>query len=298
MNNLSLLPYELYPIIFDSVNVKDLIKLRSVCKRLKYAIDKCYDRSIKELIISKFKNGSNASWYNLNRKINKNNFILIDIKLDQNFKQFKKIINLNLFKDIKLFKINFSPRSINRNLFDYLEKFSKLDQLEFTTYETINMTINIRNSNIKILYLYSFTPVFINCPNLEILHHRVKNSDLNSINYFKIKKLDNIFTKDINSRNILKFKNLEYIGFKKINYSNLNYLFNLNKLKIINLNNLWQLDRLTINIIKRLIEEKNQLNRDDLVIHFDYLKIKDDQLEKYNKKRKTNTYYYNNYSSM
>ena len=280
MNNLSLLPFELYPFIFNRLSLKDLVKLRRVCKRLSLIVNEC---GIKELILSfkstnyKIEDNYLNRWYYDNKYINEDRSIRVNINQKLRTESFKKAMtnDENLIKNIKKLKLIIIIKDQNKDiLFTYLTEFTKLEQLDI--HLNMNQTFHefnyiITHGNLKRLYVNrSFRAVLgLNCPNLEVLavtpNFKVNYSNLN---YDKIIHLGGTYCAD--KLDLSNFKNLESIEVIStyIRESQVNKLPRINNLKRINFNSIP-----IKNDLINLLSMKESLKRDDLIISIKHDKI-------------------------
>lgn len=284
---LNKLPPELLELTFKNLNFKDLMGLRTICRRFKNIIDslKFKELAIKGNTILNF-DFYQEIWFHLERKIDSNDIIKLNFENPRELSTFKnQIFNFKLLIHLKRLKLIFNP-TIDTDIIlkFYITKFINLIQLDLSIDYYTKRDLTINHSNLKIIFINHLAEKIklqINCPLLEIFHFNLNKFESRSLNCENIKQLFNIyFDSEDEQINLLKFKNLEILHCEVIDRLDFNCILQLTKLREFKINRPIT-DRNLYERFKEFYIQKQKLERDNLIVILENKKVRNvDKLNK------------------
>ena len=273
------LPIELYSFIYKHLSVIDLARCRRVNKRLKFTVD---DYKLDELTIGDRNENTGDRWYFTNKNININNSVKLADMFGADYSTLTdQIMKLGLLRKLKRLKLTATGTVNGSKFFSYLIKFPNLEQLNIDFGLSLtedNKSIN--HENLRILYIrhvQANDTLVVDTPKLNALVHGGYFDSIQIVNPQSIKFLHSQFLLTVGS-DLSSFYNLEHFICQTLNVAD-HILSDLPKLKMFKYarreevypnRNAYQLDR---QILTRLIQAKQQLERDDLEINFNDTKL-------------------------
>ena len=164
--------------IFKHLGIVDLTKARAVSRRWKALID-CSVR-IEELVLC-VDGISGPKWFHLNKQVDRDNVLNLDVIADDFSKFSKKIVRLHLLSSLKRLRVvretvkRTAGRDVDR-LFSRLTKFTALEHLEvhLDFGFCVGWNCALVHPNLKVLSLayldeHPKLHIKIDCPRLEFL---------------------------------------------------------------------------------------------------------------------------------
>ena len=264
------LPFEIKLIIFELLDIKDLVGCRLVQKAWKEIVSHV---KIEELVFND-RDNLNCKWYYINQAA-------------RNVIKIKSECKLNLLKsmafNLRSLKYLMIRASIDLNedyefqKIEYLNRYLKLEQLEIHKYDGNDDKLVLPNLRCICLNSIYFGNLFIEAKKLTTILCRIGIDKIDLKYYDTIKRLEIYSFKE----KVFEFLNLESLIVDYTDSPIKNILHHLPKLHIIKLN-LTEYDETfyenTIETIRNLLNEKRKLNKTIKIYFKDHLIVDEEQI--------------------
>lgn len=200
------LPFEIFELIINKINIYDRIKLRSVCKRWSFFILNMRPKYL--VVINKFEGLVTQRWFDTNQQINFGQNVLSNGRFNFLLSKSCEVLS-NSVKELALYNLNSQNGSKNLELI--VNSFKQVNRLDMYDIVDLDCTTRLKLPELEVACLDRLQTNFIIESNkLSKLKFHASSLEEKNVELTNPLKLEHLETDELYTF-INKFKNLKFI---------------------------------------------------------------------------------------